>query len=207
MDLSVILTGVVCGCCGLLCIAVLYLCVMVRRIRRELNKHSRDHVYTDPSFNAGKSKDEDMNKRNSSGAGRYVVDPCVSKPQNRPGSLCQLGPEESVTVLKLSRLSKEFPDPGTASTCQEAGCSKQEVTLQFVNVAFEPDGARDHFSSESSSECNTQPIYTNEEYEDEQRVYENNEPIDEPVYQNQGELATFNNPERPRLQTMDINDI
>ena len=205
-----ILTAVVCGCCGLLCIVVLYLCVMVRRIRRELNELSRDpvNVYTDANGNAGKFKVEE-NKRNSSGAGRYALDPCRGKLANRPGSLCQLAPEETVTVLEVQRLSKEIPDPGTSSTFQEAGSSKQEFALQFVNGAFEPDGSQDHSSSESSSEYrHTQPIYTNEEYEDErERIYENNEPIDEPVYQNQGDLATFNNPERPRLQTMDINDI
>ena len=210
MDLPVILTGVVCGCCGFLCIVVLYLCVMVRRIRRELNELSRDPVYTDTNGNPGKFKDEGKNKRNSSGAGRYAIDPCAAgKLLNRPGSLSQLGPEEIVTVLELPRLSREIPDHGTASTFQEGGSSKQDAALQFVNVAFEPDGSRDHSSSGSSSEyrCHTQPIYTNEEYEDEQRIYENNEPIDDPVYQNQGDLATFNNPERPRLQTMDINDI
>ena len=210
MELSMILTAVVCGCCGLLCIVVLYLCVMVRRIRRELNELSRDPVYTDANGNAGKFKDEEKKKRNSSGAGRYAVDPCqAGKLVHRPGSLCQLAPEETVTVLQLERLSKEIPDPGTSSTFQEAGSSKQEFALQFDNGAYEPDGSQDHSSSLSSSEYrHTQPIYTNEEYDDEaERIYENNEPIDEPVYQNQGDLATFNNPERPRLQTMDINDI
>ena len=209
MDLSVILTAVVCGCCGLLCIVVLYLCVMVRRIRRELNELSRDPVYTDANGNGGEFKGKDNNKRSSSGV-RYAVDPCAGgKTPNRPGSVHQLGPEETVTFLELPRLSKEIPDPGTASTSQEAGSSKQEAAIQFVNGAFEPDGSWDHSNCESSSEyrCHTPPIYTNVEYEDEQQVYENNEPIDEPVYQNKGELATFNNPERPRLQTMDINQV
>ena len=207
MDLTEILTAVVCGCCGLLCIVVLYLCVMVRRIRRELNELSRNQspFYIDANDNAGKGKDEDGRKRNSA-AGRYAVGPCqASKLLNRPGSLVQPGPEETVTVLELPRLSKEIPDPGTASNFQEAGSSKE--ALQFVNGAFEPDGLRDHSSSESSSEYphDTQPIYTDEEYDD-QPVYDNSEPIDEPVYQNRGELATFNNPERPRLQTMDITE-
>ena len=207
MDLTEILTFVVCGCCGLLCIVVLYLCVVVRRIRRELNELSRHQspLYSDANANARKVKDEDQSKRNSS-AGRYAEDPCSSKIPNRPGSLVQLAPEEPVTVLKLERHSRKIPDPVAASTVQEAGSRKEEIPLQFVNGAFEPDGSRDHSSSGSSSEYrrDTQPIYTNDNYEDEQPIYENNEPIDEPVYQNRGELAPFNNPERPRLQTMDI---
>ena len=213
MDLSVILTAVVCGCCGLLCIVVLYLCIMVRKIRRELNELSREPVYTAANSNGGQFKDKDNNKRSSSGV-RYGNDPCAAgKLPNRPGSVHQLGPGEPVSILELPRLSKEIPDPGTASTSQEAGSSKQEAALQFVNGAFEPDGSLDHSIRTNPSGpsldhlCHTQPIYTNVEYEDEQQVYENNEPIDEPVYQNEGELATFNNPERPRSQTMDISKI
>jgi len=177
---------------------------MVRRIRRELNELSNP-VYTDANYNFGKGKVEDEKKRDSS-FGRYGEDPCQAiKLRNRPGSLVQSGPDETVTVLELPRLSQEIPDPGTASASQEAGPSKEPI--EFVNVAFEPDGLRDHSSSESSSEYprDTHPIYTNTDY-DEQPEDDNSEPIDEPLYQNRGELATLNNPERPRLRTMDITE-
>jgi len=207
MNLTEILTAVVCGCCGLLCIVVLYLCVVVRRIRRELNELSRDQspLYTDANDNAGKTiKDKDENKKRSSSAGRYAIDPCAGKLLNRPGSIARLEPDETVTVLQRTRPNKEIPDTGTASTSQEAGPSKEGIALQFDNAAYEPDGLRDHSSRESSGEYR----HTNDECEDEQPVYENtNEPIDEPVYQNRGDLATFNNPERPRLHTMDIMEI
>lgn len=208
MELSVILTAVVCGCCGLLCAAVVYLCVLVRKIRRELNELSRNQnvVYTDPNENREVSKDE---SKRSSAAMRYTIEPCAGKLQNRPGSLSHLAPEESVTFLELSRLDNETPNPGTMSTFQEPDSSQVETHLQFTNVAFEPDGSRDHSSSKSSygERRDTPPINSNEIYENEQPIYENNEPIDEPLYQNRGELATFNNPERPRLQTMDIMDV
>ena len=184
-----------------------YLCFLVRRIRRELNELSRNQsvIYNDANENRKVGKDEDANKR-SSAHWRYTLEPGVSKPRNRPGSVSQLEPEEAVTVLELTRHGKEAPYPGTTSTFQEAGSSKEETPLHFANGAFEPDGLRDHSSSESSSEarCVTHPIYGNEEYDNEQPIYENNEPTDEPLYQNRGELATLNNPERPRLQTMDI---
>ena len=207
MDSIEILTAVVCGCCGLLCIVVFYLCVLVRRIRRELNELSRNQnvVYNDVNEDRKVGKDKDENKR-SSGIGRYTLGPGVGKPPNRPGSVSKLEPEETVTVLELTRHGKDTPNPAAASTFQKPGSSKEETPLHFVNGAFEPDGLRDHSSSESSSEDPfvTRPIYSNEEYDNEQPIYENNEPIDEPLYQNRGELANLNNPERPRLQTMDI---
>lgn len=206
MDLTVIL-AVVCGCYGLLCAVVVYLCVLVRKIRRELNELSRNQnvVYTDANENREVSNDE--NKR-SSAAMRYTIEPCAGKLLNRPGSLARLEPDETVTVLELTRTDKETSNPVGMSTFQEPGSSRVE-TNEFTNDAYEPDGSRDHSSSKSSygDRRDTPPIYSNEEYENDQPVYENSEPIDEPLYQNRGELADFNNPERPRLQTMDIMDV
>lgn len=139
---------------------------------------------------------------------RYTIEPCAGKLHNRPGSLSQLEPDESVTVLELTRTGNETPNPVAMNTFQEPGPSRVE-THEFTNDAYEPDSLRDHSNSKSSygERSDTPPIYSNEEYENEQPIYENNEPIDEPLYQNRGELAAFNNPERPRLQTMDIMDV
>ena len=205
MDLTEILTVVVCGCCGVLCIVVLYLCILVRRIRRDLNELLRNGnlVYSDPNANRReeKGKEEYKRKRESSSATRYTIEPGKGSRQ----SAVHLAPDETVTVL--NRPGEEAPV--TLSTFQVAGSSKEEIPLQFVNESFVPDGSRDHSSSSSSSEdrSHPQPIYSNEVDGDEQPIYENNNPIDEPVYLNRGELATFHNPERPRLHTMDITDI
>ena len=102
------------------------------------------------------------------------------------------------------------PNPASLSTFQGVGSSQEQIALhQYVNRSFEPDSSHDQrdSTSDSSSEiiCDP-PIYSNEGLEDEQPVYENNL-TEDPVYQNRGELAVRNNPERPRLQTMDITDI
>lgn len=186
----------------------------MRRIRRDLSKLSRngDLVYTDANENRQdkKTKDEYSRKRESSSAMRYTIEPGQAKPANRRSAVRQ-DPEETVTYL--ARPGEEEPSaPATVSTFQVAGPSQEQIPLhQFVNPSFDPDTSHDHqdSTSNSSSEtrCDPQPIYSNEAYEEEEQpIYENN-PTEEPLYQNRGELAVLNNPERSRLQTMDISDI
>ncbi|KAJ7393592.1 hypothetical protein OS493_006577 [Desmophyllum pertusum] len=206
-----ILLYVVCGCCALLCVLVVYLCVIVRRIRRDLQDLSRNGnlIYTEPIDNRrDKTNKEDYNrKRESSSATRYVIEPGKGKPSNRHSSVHQ-DPGESVTYL--TRPGEVTPATARASqrAPQIAGPSVQVhiPLVEFVNEGFVQDSAHNprDSNSDSSSECDHQPIYSNDEAIQDQ---ENNNPIDEPLYQNRGELSILNNPERPRLQTMDIKDI
>lgn len=208
MELSVILTYVVCGCCALLCVVVLYLCVTVRRIRRDLNELARNGnlIYTEAVKGDNKDgKDNNSNRnRMSSAAQRYTVEPSHSKPANRRSAV-RPDPEETITYL--TRPGEEAPPrPATKSTAQTAGSVQENIPLQFVNVGFDPNTTNDGRSSSSSDsqeEDNPQPIYSNDD--NEQPIYENTEnAIDEPIYVNRGDLADLNNPDLHRAETMDI---
>lgn len=191
---------------------MIYLCVIVRRIRRDLGNLSKSGslVYTDANENRQIKKDDKSTNRLSSSAGRYTIEPGKAKPANRRSAV-RTDPEETVTYLtRPGEMEPSAPNPASLSTFQGVGSSQEQIALhQYVNRSFEPDSSHDQrdSTSDSSSEiiCDP-PIYSNEGLEDEQPVYENNL-TEDPVYQNRGELAVRNNPERPRLQTMDITDI
>lgn len=210
-----ILTGLVCGCCVLLCVVVTYLCVVVRRLRRKLNDLSRARDGNIVLENESKrNTGVDVRMRIPSNNSRYTEDP-MKRPRKHQSSLYS-DPDEPVTVLRLEReVQQESPnkvntqvlEPSTSTqNIMERSRTTEEHTMliEFVNLGFNPDTKRD-----STSESNdAQPIYTNEEELAEQPIYQNNNEMDgEPVYQNTGELSYINNPELLRCKTMDISQI
>lgn len=211
--LSLILSGVVCGCCVLLCIVVSYLCVVVRRIRRDFSNLSKDgNIDLENALN--KYKDEVQRKRVSSGP-RYTGEP---RDRPRQQSAVYSDPEETVTYLERGERQK-IPDFGNAQALEPTNSTRdisekaqapETILLQFVNAGFSPDTTRDSTGDSSSETGDSQPIYSNEEAFPDQPIYENNnneEDDDEPVYQNRGELAVTNNPEWNRCNTLDISQI
>ena len=205
--LSLILTGVACGCCVFLCIAVTYLCVVVKRIRRKLNDLSGDGT---KNLVRAIKKSKDEEKRLSTGP-RYIVDPQAA-PQRVPSAVYQ-DPQETVT--RMDREAGEVPifpqalEPSSSTQNITEGAEKSEQmplqTLQFVNEGFNADRTRDSTGERSSEAGDSQPIYGNQEVFLEERISENNN--DESIYQNAGELRSINNPEWARSNTLDKSQI
>ena len=187
--LSLILMGVVCGCCVLLYVVVTYLCVVVRRIRRKLNHLSKARDGCTVMKNVNKlNTGEDTGNLTNSGNEPYEVKPLTLT--HRSNSHCYSNPEETVTFLEINR----------------------EVQQQISNIAnkqvLESSTRQDSTRNSSSESNDAQPVYTNGEELTEQLIYENdNEPSDDSTYQNTGDLAYLNNPERIRCNTMDISQI
>lgn len=208
MDLDKLLTilmGVVGGCCVLLFVVVTYLCVAVSRIRRKLDDLSRRG-----SFTLEKNGGDKETKRISSGV-RYTGEPLHKQRQqsavySEPGEPVEFlersdGREIAVVVNRQALASA----PSTQNIV-EKNREPEHVPLQFVNQGFSPEAAEDSKRGSSSDSNESQPIYSNEEAE--QGIYENNNGvIDEPIYQNSGELAYINNPDLNRCHTMDISQI
>lgn len=208
--LSLILTGVVCGCCVILCIAVTYLCVVVKRIRRKLNDLSGGGT---KNLVRAIKKSKDEEKRLSAGP-RYIVDP-QAVPQRVPSAVYQ-DPQETVTRMDREAgqvpISRIFPSAleSTSSTqnITERAENSEQIplqTLQFVNEGFNADCTRDSTGERSSEAGDSQPIYGNQEVFSDEPIYENKN--DESIYQNTGELRSINNPEWARSNTMDKSQI
>lgn len=213
--LFLILVCVLCGCLVLLSIVVIYLCVVVRRIRRDLKDLSNGgHIHLENASN--KNKGEEGRKRMSSGNMRYVVKRSPENKQHRQPSAVYSDPEETVTYLERevrpqSSVFGNAPLETTNSTqnTPERTQATENIPLQFVNKGFSPDAGSDPTRESFSEAGDSQSIHSNEEESPEQPIYENNNELEdgEPVYQNTGELAAINNPEWKRCNTMDISEI
>lgn len=196
------LSGIACGCCALLCCVVVFLCITVRRIRRELNELARNGnlIYTEPigsDMKGRNDKGETDRKRMSSSANRYTVEPSQAKPSNRLSAI-HTAPDENVTYL---------PRPGEEIAAQNDGSTHEAIALGYVNPSFHSDANADQGlpSTGNDNVCeNDQPICPDTNGEE---IYEN-QGMNEPIYMNRGEMADLNNPEMPeRSYTMDISDL
>lgn len=228
LEVALILAGVACGCCVILCIIVICLCVSVKRIRqqlKELTGNGTRHLVR------ANNKDEEQGKRRNS----YTGEP-VAKPP-RVASAVYQDPNETVT-----RLERETEQTGPISSgcliasgvvgmaavpdnslppLKPENCT-QDLDIQqpdentpqkadkkifeYVNEGYSPDYGL-HSSSEESNDVEpSEPIYGNQEVFSEQPIYENTDGEEE-IYQNTGELRTINNPESIRRNTMDISQV
>lgn len=202
MDWISILLYILCGCCAFLCCVVVFLCITVRRIRRDLNELARNGniIYTEPmesDIKGRKDNDETNRKRMSSSANRYTVEPGQAKPPNRLSAI-HIAPDETVTYL---------PRPGEEIAAQNDASTHETIALGCVNQSFQPganaDEGRPTTGSDNACE-NDQPICPDTNGEE---IYEN-QGLDEPIYVNRGEMADLNNPEMPdRSYTMDISEL
>ena len=166
--LSIILMGVVCGCCVLLYVVVIYLCVVVRGIRRKLNDLSRARDGSIVMENVNKrNTGEDTRNRTSSGNERYTVKPLTLP--HRPNSHRYSNSEETVTVLEINREVQQEISNIANKRVLESSTSKQHIVerpreaepqtmhIEFVNMAFNPDTRRDSNNPEWVR-CNTMDI-------------------------------------------------
>ena len=201
-DCIQILLYILCGCCALLFCIVVFLCITVRRIRRDLNELARNgNIYAEPITGGmeerGIKGKTDM-KRLSSSATRYTVEPGQPKPANRRSAI-HSEPDETITYLTR---------PGEETTAQNDGSTTETIALGYVNQAFQSGANADQECTSTSSDGvfeNDQPIYSNDG--NEQESCENGA-VNEPIYGNWGDMADLNNPELPhRSYTMDIGEL
>lgn len=191
-----------CGCCALLFCIVVFMCITVRRIRRDLNELARNgNIYAEPITGGmeetGIKGKTDM-KRLSSSATRYTVEPGQPKPANRRSAI-HSEPDETVTYLTR---------PGEKTAAQNDGSTTETIALGYVNQAFQSGANADQGCTSTGSDGvfeNDQPIYSNDG--NEQESCENGA-VNEPIYGNWGDMADLNNPELPhRSYTMDIGEL
>lgn len=191
-----------CGCCALLFCIVVFMCITVRRIRRDLNELARNgNIYAEPITGGmeerGIKGKTDM-KRLSSSATRYTVEPGQPKPANRRSAI-HSEPDETVTYLTR---------PGEETAAQNDGSTTETIALGYVNQAFQSGANADQGCTSTGSDGvfeNDQPIYSNDG--NEQESCENGA-VNEPIYGNWGDMADLNNPELPhRSYTMDIGEL
>lgn len=201
-DCIQILPYILCGCCALLFCIVVFLCITVRRIRRDLNELARNgNIYAEPITGGmeetGIKGKTDM-KRLSSSATRYTVEPGQPKPANRRSAI-HSEPDETVTYLTR---------PGEETAAQNDGSTTETIALGYVNQAFQSGANADQGCTSTGSDGvfeNDQPIYSNDG--NEQESCENGA-VNEPIYGNWGDMADLNNPELPhRSYTMDIGEL
>lgn len=201
-DFIEILPYILCGCCALLFCIVVFLCITVRRIRRDLNELARNgNIYAEPITGGmeerGIKGKTDM-KRLSSSATRYTVEPGQPKPANRRSAI-HSEPDETITYLTR---------PGEETTAQNDGSTTETIALGYVNQAFQSGANADQGCTSTGSDGvfeNDQPIYSNDG--NEQESCENGA-VNEPIYGNRGDMADLNNPELPhRSYTMDIGEL
>ena len=201
-DFIEILPYILCGCCALLFCIVVFLCITVRRIRRDLNELARNgNIYAEPITGGmeerGIKGKTDM-KRLSSSATRYTVEPGQPKPANRRSAI-HSEPDETVTYLTR---------PGEETAAQNDGSTTETIALGYVNQAFQSGANADQGCTSTGSDGvfeNDQPIYSNDG--NEQESCENGA-VNEPIYGNWGDYADSNNPELPhRSYTMDIGEL
>lgn len=197
-----ILLYTLCGCCALLFCIVVFLCITVRRIRRDLNELARNgNIYAEPitgGMEEGGIKGKTDMKRLSSSATRYTVEPGQPKPANRRSAI-HSEPDETVTYLTR---------PGEKTAAQNDGSTTETIALGYVNQAFQSGANADQGCTSTGSDGvfeNDQPINSNDG--NEQESCENGA-VNEPIYGNWGDMADLNNPELPhRSYTMDIGEL
>ena len=201
-DCIQILLYILCGCCALLFCIVVFLCITVRRIRRDLNELARNgNIYAEPITGGmeerGIKGKTDM-KRLSSSATRYTVEPGQPKPANRRSAI-HSEPDETVTYLTR---------PGEETAAQNDGSTTETIALGYVNQAFQSGANADQGCTSTGSDGvfeNDQPIYSNDG--DEQESCENGA-VNEPIYGNWGDMADLKNPELPhRSYTTEIGEL
>lgn len=180
--LTLYLLVAVCVGCLLLCAIIIYLCVMLRRIRRDVdelirNKDANHISLEDMSQN---KESVDVRKRTISSNLRYTGDPLMkrkrrhhssiySEPgepvifmerndsQSNAGSNQQLGMEHAVTIQNPT----------------EVQATPQPSSYQYSNVGFSPESTRNSTVPDSVSDI-AQPIYGNEVFRDEKPPGKNN---------------------------------
>ena len=197
-EVALILSGVVCGCCLLLCLAVIWLCIKVRRISRDVEKNrftGAESSYADATSLDRKRTDGNQ----ASLTGRYVVNPNRKK----TNSAYEVDPGETCTYVPDFQ-RPPIPTFSNAERGPGGEPSKPPSNMEYVNKCFIGDE-----STASSSIVPEHPIYTNEQ---DQPVYQNCEDLqsnvdNEPIYANKGELAGLHNPELERSATMTISQI
>ncbi|XP_067051882.1 uncharacterized protein [Acropora muricata] len=193
--------------CLLLCVIIIYLCVMVRRIRRDV-----DELIRNEGVSRKKEGDEDCERVNS----RNPYAPYRVKP--RHNSAIQPDPDESVIVLnaltesqsnagRTQRLGIEYATTIQNPAVTEKQATPQQIPYQYTNNGFSPEITGNSSIQDGGSE-DSQPVYENREiFSDETPAgNNNNQIIKEPIYQNTGELAVENNPEREITYTRNISD-
>ena len=193
--------------CLLLCVIIIYLCVMVRRIRRDV-----DELIRNEGVSRKKEGDEDCERVNS----RNPYAPYRVKP--RHNSAIQPDPDESVIVLnaltesqsnagRTQRLGIEYATTIQNPAVTEKQATPQQIPYQNTNNGFSPEITGNSSLQDGGSE-DSQPVYENREiFSDETPAgNNNNQIIKEPIYQNTGELAVENNPEREITYTRNISD-
>ena len=200
----------------LLCGIIIYLCVMVRRIRRDVDELIRNKN-TNISLEDIRNKEAvNVRERTISGNPRYTGDP-VNWRKRKHNSSIYSEPGEPVIFLERNdsqsnagstqQLDMEYASAIQNPTVTEIQATPQQIPYQYSNKGFSPEITRNSTVRDSVSD-DSQPVYGNEEvFSDGKPPGENNnEVINEPVYQNTGELAVLNNPEWQRTYTMNISD-
>ena len=215
--LTLILLGSVCFGILLLCVIIIYLCLMLRRIRRDVdelirNKDANAISLEDISQN---KESVDVRKRTISSNLRYTGDPLVKRKRRHNSSIYS---EPGEPVIFMERNDSQSNAGGNqqlgmehAVTIQnppEIQVTPQQSSYQYSNEGFSPDSTRNSTIPDSVSDI-AQPIYGNEEvFRDEKPPGKNNNQIiNEPLYQNAGKLAVLNNPELERTYTVNISDL
>ncbi|XP_068678057.1 uncharacterized protein [Montipora foliosa] len=201
--LSLILAAVACSCCLVLCVFLMCLCIMVKRIRRNLDDIRLRRGPTDSLEDPrGCKQEEDEGNRRNSNNLRYILRPIGGQKQRRDNPSIYSKADEHVIYLR--------PESGTPSqnlSGAETQASTEHVPLQFVNQGFShPETSRNSMvANQSEASDDLQSVLEKDvASENEQPTYEN---TIEPIYQNTGELASLNNPDLERCHTMAISDI
>lgn len=185
---------------------------MVKRIRRNLDDIvlRRDPTVSLEDPRECKQEDDEKNRTNSNNP-RYIRDPMKRKRRNNSSIYSE--PDETVTYLDREVRTESNTDAGVISHLSpsqnlsgaETQASPEHVPLQFVNQGFNPDTTRNSMvKNQSEASDDLQVEYENAVEKNAHATCENN---NEPIYQNTGELASLNNPDWERCNTMAISDI
>lgn len=176
---------------------------MVRRIRRNVDELIRKKRANTSFEGVSRKKegDEDWERVNS----RNPYAPYRIKP--RHNSAIQPDPDESVIVLnaltesqsnagRTERLGIEYATTIQNPAVTEKQATPQQIPYQCTNNGFSPEITGNSLQDGGSED--SQPVYENRKiFSDETPAGNNNNKIiNEPIYQNTGELAVENNPER-----------
>ena len=188
---------------------------MVRRIRRDVDKLIRNKR-ANPSFVGERRKKEGGEDweggKSSNPYAKYLI-------KARHNLAIQPDPDESVIVLntltdsqskagRTQQLGMEYATTIQNPAVTEKQATPQQIPYQCPNNGFSPEITGNSSVQEGGSD-DSQPVYENREiFSDETPAgNNNNQIINEPIYQNAGELAILNNPEREITYTRNTSDL
>ena len=176
---------------------------MVRRIRREVDELIRNKDANISLEDKRQIKEAVDGRKRTISSNKYTVDP-VKRNKRRHNSSIYSEPDEPVIFLVRDGPTDSQSNAGSTQqvdmeyaltiqnpTVTEIQATPQQIPYQYSNKGFSPEVTRNSSVPDGVSD-DSQPVCGNGEVSSDEKPpgKNNNQIINEPIYQNTGELAT-----------------